>query len=103
MTLGIVVDNTVHLLAKYQLKEKETGDTDTAMVYAFSHVGVALMICNVVLVSGFMILAQSDFSINSNMGSFTSITFVLALLVDFLILPYLLSVSATKQSAGKAN
>ena len=102
MTLGIVVDNTVHLLAKHQLKEKETGDTEAAMEYAFSHVGVALMICNVVLVCGFTILAQSDFSINSHMGAFTSITFVLALAVDFLILPFLLSVGRQKEQKDYA-
>lgn len=96
MTLGIVVDNTVHLLSKYQLAERKNQLGDDAMEYAFSHVGVALLICNIVLIVGFMILAQSDFSLNSDMGYFTSLTFIFAIVIDFLILPYLLSIGLKK-------
>mgnify|MGYP000086871690 FL=1 len=87
MTLGIVVDNTVHLLSKYQKAIQNGEDTSDAIRFSFSHVGVALLICNCVLIAGFMILAQSDFQLNAYMGLFTSLTFALALLVDFLLLP----------------
>lgn len=87
MTLGIVVDNTVHLLSKYQKAMQSGEDVSDAIRFSFSHVGVALLICNCVLIAGFMILAQSDFQLNAYMGLFTSLTFVLALLVDFLLLP----------------
>ncbi|MGB1221932.1 MAG: efflux RND transporter permease subunit, partial [Alcanivoracaceae bacterium] len=91
MTLGIVVDNTVHLLSKFQLSLNEKSPRpEDAVVYAFSHVGVALLICNCVLVAGFMILSQSDFKLNGDLGLFTSLTFVLALVVDFLLVPPLL-------------
>ncbi|OUR89086.1 hypothetical protein A9Q81_22465 [Gammaproteobacteria bacterium 42_54_T18] len=87
MTLGIVVDNTVHLLSKYQKSIQSGENTSDAILFSFSHVGVALLICNCVLIAGFMILAQSDFQLNAHMGLFTSLTFALALLVDFLLLP----------------
>lgn len=87
MTLGIVVDNTVHLLAKYQLAQKEGYALEKSIIYAYSKVGAALLICNGVLVAGFMILAQSQFKLNSDMGLFTSITFVMALTIVFIMLP----------------
>ncbi|MCC1498329.1 RND family transporter [Alcanivorax sp. 1008] len=91
MTLGIVVDNTVHLLSKFQLALQERhAKPGEALLYSFSHVGVAVLICNCVLIAGFLILAQSDFKLNSDLGMFTSLTFALALIVDFLLLPWLL-------------
>lgn len=91
MTLGIVVDNTVHLLSKFQLSLKEkSASAEDGIVYAFSHVGVALLICNCVLIAGFLILTASDFKLNSDLGLFTSLTFVLALIVDFLLVAPLL-------------
>jgi len=88
MTLGIVVDNTVHFLSKYLNARREQGmNSESAIRYAFSHVGTALLVCNAVLISGFLVLAQSDFMLNRDMGYFTALTFGLALLVDFLFLP----------------
>ncbi len=88
MTLGIVVDNAVHLLTKYSHAfENNGGEPDKSIEYAFSHVGVALLVCNSVLIAGFLILAQSSFSLNSHMAYFAATTFVLALIVDFLLLP----------------
>jgi len=91
MTLGIVVDNTVHFLSKYLSAKRRQGlNSEQAIKYAFSHVGIALLVCNAVLIAGFLVLAQSDFTLNRDMGYFTALTFVMALLVDFLFLPPLL-------------
>jgi len=91
MTLGIVVDNTVHFLSKYLNAKRRQGlDSESAIRYAFSHVGTALLVCNAVLIAGFLVLAQSDFMLNRDMGYFTALTFALALVVDFLFLPPLL-------------
>lgn len=91
MTMGIVVDNTVHFLSKYVRVRREEGmSAEDAVRYAFSNVGVALLVTNLVLIVGFLVLAQSNFVLNSNMGYFTAVTFVLALIVDFLFLPPLL-------------
>lgn len=91
MTLGIVVDNTVHFLSKYLAARRgQNKGVEDAIRYAFSHVGTALLVCNAVLIAGFVVLAQSDFMLNRDMGYFTALTFVLALLVDFLFLPPLL-------------
>ncbi len=91
MTLGIVVDDTVHFLSKYLRARREKAlSTEEAIHYAFSHVGQALAITTAVLVAGFMMLVISTFKMNSDMGLLTSITISVALVVDFLLLPPLL-------------
>ncbi len=91
MTLGIVVDDTVHFLSKYLRARREKNMTaEQAVQYAFNNVGVALLVTSIVLIAGFMILAQSHFELNSGMGLLTSIVILLALIIDFLMLPPLL-------------
>jgi len=91
MTLGIVVDDTVHFLSKYLHARRDLEATAKAAVtYAFGHVGSALWITTLVLVAGFTVLAQSSFSLNADMGLLTAITIFIALVVDFLFLPPLL-------------
>lgn len=91
MTLGIVVDDTVHFLSKYLRAKREHGySAEEAVRYAFKHVGRALLTTSVVLVAGFLVLAQSHFELNAGMGMLTSIIIVLALMADFFFLPPLL-------------
>lgn len=91
MTLGIVVDDTIHFLSKYQRARREQNlNAEDAVRYAFNTVGVALFVTTVVLMGGFLVISQSNFSINSEMGLMTAITIVVALIVDFLFLPPLL-------------
>lgn len=91
MILGIVIDNTVHFLSKYQRARREKNYTaEQAISYAFSMVGTALWVTTLVLVSGFMVLALSDFNMNAYMGIFTACAITLALLFDFFALPAML-------------
>ena len=91
MTLGIVVDDTVHFLTKYMRARREKGlDASEGIRYAFNTVGVALTITTTVLVSGFLVLAFSHFSPTSTTGTLLALTLSFALLVDFLLLPPLL-------------
>ncbi|MEQ8938501.1 MAG: MMPL family transporter [Gammaproteobacteria bacterium] len=91
MTLGIVVDDTVHFLSKYLRARRENGlDAKAAVRYAFITVGRALIITSVVLVVGFLILSTSSFELNSGMGLLTAIVIAIALVADFLFLPPIL-------------
>ncbi|WP_228481059.1 efflux RND transporter permease subunit [Vibrio fluminensis] len=90
LTLGIVVDDAVHFLSKYQRARKMGQDAEQAVRYAFQTVGRALWITTVVLVAGFSILAMSSFRLNADMGMLSAIVIFLALVVDFILLPALL-------------
>jgi predicted RND superfamily exporter protein len=91
MTLGIVVDDTVHFLSKYLRARREQGlDPQGAVRYAFHTVGIALVVTSLVLIAGFLVLAQSAFKLNADMGTLTALTIGFALLADFIFLPPLL-------------
>jgi predicted RND superfamily exporter protein len=91
MTLGIVVDDTVHFLSKYLRARREKGYTpEQAVRYAFHTVAVALWVTTIVLCCGFGVLIFSTFKMNADMGLMTAMTLAIALIVDFLFLPALL-------------
>ncbi len=91
MTLGIVVDATIHFLSKYLHARQKLGkNAEDAVRYAFVTVGTAISVTAVVLIAGFSILIFSHFHINSAMGILTAIIIVFALITDFLLLPPLL-------------
>ncbi|WP_375295108.1 efflux RND transporter permease subunit [Vibrio vulnificus] len=90
LTLGIVVDDAVHFLAKYQHARKAGQNAEQAVRYAFHTVGRALWITTVVLVAGFSVLALSQFRLNSDMGQLSAIVIFVALVIDFVLLPSLL-------------
>ena len=93
MTLGIVVDDTVHFLSKYLRARRERDmSVQGALHYAFTSVGQALIVTSVILIAGFSILSLSAFDLNATMGTMTALTIALALLADLLILPGLLMV-----------
>jgi predicted RND superfamily exporter protein len=91
LTLGIVVDDTVHYISKYLRARREHGMTPVEAVrYAFNAVGTALWVTTASLVAGFCVLAFSGFKINSDMGMMVALTISLALAMDFFYLPTLL-------------
>lgn len=91
MTLGIVVDDTVHFLSKYLRARREKGlNAEQAVRYAFHSVGKALWITSLVLIAGFMVFTLSVFKMNLYLGTLTAIIIVFALIADFLLLPPLL-------------
>lgn len=103
MTLGIVVDDTIHFLSKYLAARREMGKSpEEAVHFAFHRVGNALWVTTVVLVAGFMVLAYSDFKLNSSMGMLTGLTLAIALFMDFLMLPPLLLLADRTQGEKKS-
>ena len=91
MTLGIVVDDTIHFMTKYLRARRMQGlDAEAAVKYAFSTVGIALWTTSVALAAGFLVLATSSFTVNAEMGLLVAIVIMFAIIVDFLLLPALL-------------
>jgi hypothetical protein len=100
MTLGIVVDDTIHFLSKYlRARREHDASPKEAVRTAFHTVGVALTVSTLVLMAGFLVLAGSSFSVNADMGLLTATTIGIALLVDFLLLPPLLMTLEEKSNA----
>jgi len=91
MTIGIVVDDTVHFLSKYRRARREHGSTpDDAVRYALQTVGQAVTTTTAVLVAGFLVLVLSPFIPTAQVGWLAAMIIGFALVADFLLLPPLL-------------
>lgn len=100
MTLGIIVDDTVHFMSKFLRARRELGyDAQQAVIYAFETVGRALVTTTIVLLAGFMVLSTSSFALNSYMARITVIIILSALIIDFILLPSLLILVSRKSEA----
>ncbi|WP_298903766.1 efflux RND transporter permease subunit [uncultured Psychroserpens sp.] len=98
MTLGIIVDDTVHFMSKFLRARRELGyDAKQAVIYAFETVGKALVTTTLVLLAGFAILSTSSFALNSYMARITVIIIISALVIDFILLPSLLILTSKKK------
>ena len=92
-SLGLIVDDTVHILSKYRRARRERGlNVHDAIRFSFSRVGTALFATTLILVAGFAVLGLSNFELNSDLGILTAVTLAVALVMDFLLLPPLLMV-----------
>ena len=102
MTVGIVVDDTVHFLAKYQRARRDYGHgPEEAVQYAFDTAGRALFTTTVVLVAGFLILVFSPFVPTAQVGILTAMIIGFALVADLSLLPALLTALDRKRPIGQ--
>ncbi|MCY3814907.1 MAG: MMPL family transporter, partial [Gammaproteobacteria bacterium] len=91
MTIGIVVDDTVHFLSKYRRGRLEHGyASEDAVRYAFQTAGPALFTTTTVLVAGFLVFVLSPFIPTAQVGLLTAMIIAFALICDLLLLPPLL-------------
>ena len=91
MTLGIIVDDTVHFLSKYNRARMEKQmDVEQAIFTVLERLGPALIITSIMLVSGFMTISLSWFAPNASVGILTTVVITIALIADFLFLPPIL-------------
>ncbi|MCC6697298.1 MAG: MMPL family transporter [Candidatus Hydrogenedentes bacterium] len=91
VTLGIVVDDTIHFLSKYQLARRQHGlAPEEAVRYSFSSVGNVVIATSAILAGGFMVLSLSSFEVNAAMGRLSTLVILLALAVELMMLPCLL-------------
>ncbi|MEL6379094.1 MAG: MMPL family transporter [Pseudomonadota bacterium] len=103
ISLGIVIDDTVHFLTKYtRARNEKQLSTADSIRYAFETVGVAIIINTFILMAGFLILTLSAFKINFELGLLTALSIGLALVLDFLFLPALLMMFGKDNPADTA-
>lgn len=100
-SLGIIVDDTVHFLAKYLRARREMNmEPPEAVKYAFNTVGQAIIATTLILGIGFAILATSTFLINAHMGLLTAMAIVVAFIFDFTLLPVMLLIGHKRKGAA---
>lgn len=103
VALGIVVDDSVHFLTKYLRARRDKGlDRPEAIRYAFNTVGLALVVTTTILTLGFLVMAMSAFQVNEQLGLMTAATMVIALIIDFTLIPsaLLIGQKSTEKKGG---
>ncbi|MES0490920.1 MAG: MMPL family transporter [Leptospirales bacterium] len=91
ISLGIAVDDTIHLIYAFLDHRKEGKDVPEALSIAMRHVGNPILITTVILVGGFSVLTISNFLPVAYLGGFIALNVIFALLYDFLLLPAIIS------------
>ena len=100
VAFGIIVDDTIHFLSKYLKARREGLSAADAVRSTFRTVGHALATTTTVLSAGFLVFAASGFEISWALGILVTMTIVIALLADFLLLPLLLMALDGKTQIG---
>lgn len=91
ITLGIVIDDAIHLVSRFDYYRKQgQSDNSATASKTIRLVSGAVISTTTAMVAGFSILIFSGFGINSALGACTALILALALLVDLIILPKLL-------------
>ena len=89
--IGVAVDDTIHFLVKYQEARKKKYNFEDSLTYIMQYAGSAIIFTTIILSSAFMILSFSLFNPNVNFGVVTAIALVIAVVVDLIMLPAILS------------
>ncbi len=90
MTMGLAVDDAIHVMSRYLTFKQSGASTKTAIRHAMNESGRAVLFTSIVLVFGFSVLCFGSFTTVVNVGLFGSIIMLLALIGDLIFLPAIL-------------
>ncbi|MFO1000055.1 MAG: efflux RND transporter permease subunit [Planctomycetaceae bacterium] len=99
--MGIVVDDTIHFLSRFDEEQRTAKNRHEAIRKAFGNVGVAMVMTTSVLVAGFGTVAFSDSRDHYIFASMGAITIAAALFGDLIMLPAMLACFAEKTDEEK--
>ena len=103
VAVGLIVDYTVHFLSKYfRARRTEGRSVEDAVRYAFDTAGVAIFLTTVILVAGFSILVTSAFKLNADLGLLTATAVILAMIINFTLLPAMFLLADRRKRAKPA-
>jgi predicted RND superfamily exporter protein len=91
--IGVAVDDTIHFLVKYFDARRRGLSLEEAFDEVLRYAGRAILFTTIILSVAFSIFAFSLFAPNQNFGIVTAFALVVALIVDLLLLPALLSLA----------
>ena len=101
IAFGISVDDTIHFLAKYRQELLANNWRIKPAVYsALKETGVSMFYTSIVLFFGFLVFTVSSFGGTIALGGLVSVTLLLAMVSNLLLLPSLL-LSFEKKIANK--
>jgi len=90
--IGVAVDDTIHFLVKYFEARKEGLSMEDTFDEILRYAGKAILFTTIILSVAFSLFAFSAFTPNQNFGIVTAFALIIALVIDLLLLPALLSI-----------
>ncbi len=90
IAFGISVDDTIHYLAKFQQELKIYDNIKEAALHALKEAGSSMVYTSLILFFGFSVFIASEFGGTKAMGILISLTLIVAMLTNLLLLPSLL-------------
>jgi predicted RND superfamily exporter protein len=100
IAFGIAIDDTLHLLSRFKLEIDKGRSLPFAMRTTFLSTGKAMILTAMVIASGFATLMLSDFKSTFYVGLLISLTLVIALLAELVLMPVLLVFLYKKRRKG---
>ena len=83
----IVVDDTIHLLSKFQWHRNRGNSVEQAVYLALKECGTAIIATSIILIGGFVILMLSDYNEIFTLGFLMSIVILITLTIDLILAP----------------
>jgi len=83
----IVVDDTIHLLSKFEWHRKKGESVEQAVHLALKECGTAIIATSIILIGGFVILMLSDYNEIFTLGFLMSIVILITLTIDLILAP----------------
>jgi len=88
IAFGISVDDTIHYLAKYRQELRLThNDIGESVRLALKETGVSMVYTSIILFFGFSVFATSDFGGTQALGVLVSLTLLVAMFANLILLP----------------
>jgi predicted RND superfamily exporter protein len=87
VALGLLVDDTIHLLYRYTHEKKAGRDTFVAVEYSVRHSGRAVIFTSLILTLGFWAGLLGSFKPTLHFSFLTGLTMLFALLAELLVTP----------------
>lgn len=90
IALGIVVDDTVHMMTAFERRLRRTGDVDDAVRSSLLDIGQPVLVTSILLAAGFATLVLGSFLPTREVGGVVALIVVAAVVTDIVFLPAVL-------------
>jgi len=99
VALGIAIDVTIRFLVNYKQElGTHQGDVPATVSQTIRHTGISIIYTSLVLIAGFIIFCFSNFGGTQSLGWLTSLTLLVAMVTNLVLLPVLLIVINPKRN-----
>ena len=101
MTIGIAVDDSIHVMTRYVRARRHGESEGKSMHLAMTEAGRAVIFTSIILVGGFSMFMLASFVSFIYLGLFSATIMLVALLADLLLLPAIIFITsgATEKAA----